>query len=262
VRLRCMEPTSPFNPTNPTDELLLLQRINQELLATNQRQQREIDQLRHRLDLLLKRIYGPRSEKQSGPGLFDHLEPTDEPEQAPEATPEPIPTTKPTSTSNSGHGRKKLPTNLPRVRIDHDLSEAEKLCPCCQHLRVKIGEEITELLDFQPASIFVCEHHRAKYLCRNCVPLQFQTAAMPPQPIDKGIPGPGLLSHLVTSKYADHRVQGEAVHEMRAGLSRSGCRIRSQTAGELRRLRAVVGSVLGKRRGVTTSGTNRKGERK
>ena len=46
-------------------------------------------------------------------------------------------------------------------------------------------------------------------------------------------------------KSVDHRVQGEAVHEMRVGLSRPGCRTRPQTAGELRRLRAVVGSVLG-----------------
>lgn len=218
-----MEPTSPPE-TDSTEDLLLLRRVNRELLATNQKQQREIEQLQHRLHLLLKRLYGPRSEKMSGPGLFDDCELPDEPVSPPAPEPAPTPTDSAEPTK-PGHGRRKLPTDLPRVRIDHDLSEAEKLCPCCQTLRVKVGEEVTEQLDYRPASLFVVERHRAKYLCRVCEPLQHQTAEMPPQPIDKGMPGPGLLSHLVTSKYADHL----PLHRLEGILCRHGVEIARST---------------------------------
>jgi transposase len=216
-----MEPNSPPADANPAEDLLLLQRVNRELLSTNQKQQREIEQLQHRLHLLLKQLYGPRSEKMSGPGLFDDCEPPDEPTPAPE--PEPPP--EPPQPAGPGHGRRPLPTDLPRVRIDHDLSEAEKLCPCCRTPRVKVGEEVSEQLDYRPASLFVVERHRAKYLCRTCEPLQHQTAPMPPSPIDKGMPGPGLLSHLVTSKYADHL----PLHRLEGILCRHGVAIARST---------------------------------
>jgi transposase len=216
-----MEPNSPPADANPAEDLLLLQRINRELLSTNQKQQREIEQLQHRLHLLLKQLYGPRSEKMSGPGLFDDCEPPPDPA----APTEPEPTPNSPQPTKPGHGRRKLPTDLPRVRIDHDLSEAEKFCPCCQTLRVKVGEEVSEQLDYRPASLFVVERHRAKYLCRTCEPLQHQTAPMPPLPIDKGMPGPGLLSHLVTSKYADHL----PLHRLEGMLSRHGVEIARST---------------------------------
>jgi transposase len=216
-----MEPTSPPAEANSPEDLLLLQRVHRELLATNQKQQREIEQLQHRLHLLLKQLYGPRSEKRSGPGLFDDCEPPPEPA----APTEPEPPPEPAQPAEPGHGRRKLPTDLPRVRIDHDLSEAEKLCPCCRTLRVKVGEEVSEQLDYRPASLFVVERHRAKYLCRTCEPLQHQTAPMPPLPIDKGMPGPGLLSHLVTSKYADHL----PLHRLEGILSRHSVEIARST---------------------------------
>ena len=66
------------------------------------------------------------------------------------------------------HGRRRLPRELPRQRLEHDLCDAEKLCPCCHHKRVRIGEEITERLDYKPASLFVVEHVRPKYACTKC----------------------------------------------------------------------------------------------
>ena len=130
----------------------------QELLPSLQKSHRENEQLHHRLDLLLKRLYGPRSEPITGPTLFDGFDPPEEPTPPPEPTPEPSPA-KP---KRPGHGRQKLSKALPRQRIDHDLSESEKLGPGCQTLRVKIGEELSEQLDYQPASLFIVEHHRAK----------------------------------------------------------------------------------------------------
>jgi transposase len=47
-----------------------------------------------------------------------------------------------------GHGRRPLPGHLPRERIEHDLAEAEKACPCCGRTRVRIGSETSEQLDY------------------------------------------------------------------------------------------------------------------
>ncbi|QDV34420.1 Transposase IS66 family protein [Tautonia plasticadhaerens] len=66
-----------------------------------------------------------------------------------------------------------------------------------------IGEETSEQLDYRPASLFVVEHVRFKVACRHCQG-HVAVAAKPPQPIEKGLPGPGLLAQVITSKYADH----------------------------------------------------------
>ena len=108
------------------------------------------------------------------------------------------------------HGRQRLPENLPRVRIEHDLPEAERPCPCCGEARQRIGEEVSEQLEFIPASLRVLEHVRFKYACKACEQSaaeggpQIETAAKPPQPIEKGLAGPGLLAYVITSKLGDH----------------------------------------------------------
>src|SRR5262249_62090803 len=79
----------------------------------------------------------------------------------------------------------------------------ERLCPQCGHERERIGQEVSEQLDYQPAALFVVEHVRATYACRHCQG-QVTTAAKPAQPIDKGLPGPGPLAQVITSKYGDH----------------------------------------------------------
>jgi transposase len=99
--------------------------------------------------------------------------------------------------------------------VEYDLPEAEKVCPCCQTPRLRIGTETSEQLDYQPASLFVVEHVRFKYVCPQCVlvadpvanpdaPSPVVTAPKPAQPIDKGLPGPGLLAHVIVSKFVDH----------------------------------------------------------
>lgn len=234
-----MEPTSPISDSNLPDDPLVLKRIIQELLQTLQKSTRENEQLRHRLDLLLKRLYGPRSEQITGPSLFDGFDPPEEPTPEPTPEPEMLPAKPP----RPGHGRQKLSKALPRQRIDHDLSEAQKLCPCCQTLRVKIGEEVSEQLDYQPASLFIVEHHRAKYVCRSCSSPQHQTAPLPAQPIDKGVPGPGLLAHLVTSKYADHL----PLHRLEGILTRLGVTISRSTMSHWMAAAAQLLTVLSDR---------------
>lgn len=106
------------------------------------------------------------------------------------------------------HGRNRLPDHLPRIRVEHDLSEQEKKCPCCGNERHRIGEEISEQLEYIPASLKVIQHARLKYACGHCekhnTTTPIQTADKPSQPIEKGLPGPGLLAYVITSKLGDH----------------------------------------------------------
>ncbi|UTW02797.1 IS66 family transposase [Amphritea atlantica] len=131
-------------------------------------------------------------------------------------------------------GRKPLPAGLPRVRIEHDLSELEKQCPC-GHERTEIGETTSEQLDIIPAQIRVLVNVRKKYACPTCED-GVQTALLPPQPIPKSNASPGLLAHIVTAKYQD----ALPLYRQEAILNRSGIEIPRNTlaswmikAGEL-----------------------------
>jgi len=98
-------------------------------------------------------------------------------------------------------GRKPLPPQLPRIRVEHDVGKSEKQCPCgCT--RELIGEEISEQLDIVPAKIQVLVNVRKKYACRQCESGVI-TAPLPAQPIPKSNASPGLLAHIVTAKYQD-----------------------------------------------------------
>lgn len=189
--------TSATTPTTLPDDPATLQRMIHELLETLRGTRRENEQLQYRLDQLLRRLYGPRAERYdpNQPLLFAELPPPIEPAPPPpeEAKPrQPRP-----------HGRRQLPKDLPRKQQPHELTEAERACPECHQLRVVIGEEKSEQLDYVPASLFVIEHVRKTYACPNCQG-HVITAPKPTQPIDKGMPGPGLLAHVVVNKYGDH----------------------------------------------------------
>jgi transposase len=97
---------------------------------------------------------------------------------------------------------------LPVTRHVHDLPQDQKPCPCCGETREKIGEESSWQIEYVPGHFERLEHVRLKYACRHCereaVSPQIALADKPPQPIDKGMAGPGLLAYVVTSKYADY----------------------------------------------------------
>jgi transposase len=109
--------------------------------------------------------------------------------------------TKASAATQAKSGRKPLPQSLPRVRIEHDLTDAEKTCQCgCQ--KTCIGEDTSEQLDIIPAVIQVLVHARKKYACKQCED-GVQVAALPDQPIPKSNASPGLLAHIVVAKYQD-----------------------------------------------------------
>lgn len=93
-----------------------------------------------------------------------------------------------------------FPAHLPRETIVH--APASCTCPDCGAAMRKLGEDISEMLDFVPGYFKVLRHVRPKLACGHCARV-IQLPA-PSRPIERGIPAPGLLAQVLTAKYADH----------------------------------------------------------
>jgi transposase len=204
-------PTTPESLADPTaalpDDPAILQLMVLELLAAPRDTRRQNEELQHRLDLLLRRIYGPRTERFDPnqplliPDAFEPVAPAvSDPANA--VPPEPEPGAAPKKQPRP-HGRRVLPKNLRRLPRVYELTEADRRCPECGESRIQISAEHSEQLDYEPSTLFVIEHIRCTYACPHCEG-QVVTAGKPAQPIQKGLPGPGLLAHVITEKYADH----------------------------------------------------------
>jgi transposase len=270
----------PLTAEHLPDDLPTLKRMIVELLVSLQQRDRDNETLRHRLDQLLRRLYGPRGERFDPSQLSLFAEPDAGPDPIPAAPAEPDAAAPPQRRCRP-HGRRRMPDNLPREPRHHELSEAERVCPGCGQLRVDIGVDQSDQLEYRPASLFVIEHFVHKYVCPCCRPGPVETAgqsahpgqesepmpasqpepepppapptapspatpepsdqcpepaaappeptassprtqlptpacrlqdpgtvviaaAKPAMPIPKGLPGPGLLAHLIVSKYVDH----------------------------------------------------------
>jgi transposase len=193
----------PTDPLKLPDDPAVLKAMIGEVLEALEAQRQEMERVRYRLSLILQRLYGPRKERINPDQLllFAEMLAAAKSDEAAAAEEEPPPAVG--TPRRRGHGRQQLPKDLPVIPAVHDLTEAEKACPGCGQQRTRIGEEKSRQLDYQPASLFVIEHIRPTYACRQCQ-THVATAELPAQPIDKGLPGPGLLAHVITSKYADH----------------------------------------------------------
>jgi len=95
--------------------------------------------------------------------------------------------------------RRPLPPHLPRQEEVHQPSCT---CPNCGGAMRRLGEDVTEVLEYVPASFKVIRHVRPKLSCRVCETIV--QVPMPSLPIERGRPGPGLLAHVLVAKYADH----------------------------------------------------------
>jgi transposase len=96
--------------------------------------------------------------------------------------------------------RRALPAHLPRETKIHE--PAEQACPECGGTLKKLGEDVSEILEYVPASFKVIRHVRPKLCCTGCDAIV--QAAAPSRPIERGLAGPGLLAHILTAKYCDH----------------------------------------------------------
>jgi len=180
-----------------------------QLLEQLKQSQRENAQLEHQVQQLLRRVYGRSAEKIDAnqqvlfAEILQQLQ-----EQQPAPTPAPTPWVEPAPKPTNGHGRRRIPADLTREKTVIDLPEDEKPCPCCGKMRQKIGQEITEKLDYVPAKIKVIQTIRPKYACVDCDAAgngaQIVVAELPPSPIEKGLAAPGLLAAIIVGKYSDH----------------------------------------------------------
>ena len=111
--------------------------------------------------------------------------------------------------------RSPLPAHLPRVEVRHEPEQT--VCSCGCTLK-RIGEDVSEKLDYTPGVFHVERHIRGKWACVKCQTLI--QAPVPAQVIDKGVPTAGLLAQVLIAKYADHQplYRQEGIFE-RAGVA-------------------------------------------
>lgn len=209
-------------PNDPT----ALRQMVMSLLEEVETKDRRLRQLQHWVEQLLRARYGPRRERVNENQLFLFaVALVSAGREAPgkrdaSAAPEPAPRG---AANRKGHGRQRLPKSLERRRVVYDLEEAKRQCPECQAELKRIGEEVSERLEYVPASLVVIQEACQKYACaKGCTVV---TAQKPMAPIEKGLPGPGLLAHVAVSKYGDHL----PLHRQEAILQRQGVEVSRQT---------------------------------
>jgi transposase len=189
---------------------LKLEKDNEKLGIDNLKLANDNLWLNEQLKARNRRIFGRSSEKLSAEEmngwLFDELEVTVT-EEKPEVEEETIEVP---ARARKKPGRRPLPSTLPRRKELHDLCAPEKSCSCCGKERPRIGEDVTEELEYVPAQLYVKRHVYPKYgpcgCKKNKAGVNTRTVVSAPylkRLIPGGLAGPGLLAHLATCKFAD-----------------------------------------------------------
>jgi transposase len=186
----------------------------------------QIESQQAHIHRLVKITFGRGGERVEGQTLFDGMSVPDAEVPTPARPPAPE---APPATRRKGHGRRCKPKDLPRRLEEIDLSEAEKVCACCGTVKIRIGQSVSERLDYQPMAIFVRELVRPTYACRSCESQghdpQIAKAALPPEPLPKSNVGAGLLAHVIVAKMCDHL----PLHRQESILARHGWAVRRST---------------------------------
>ncbi len=166
-----------------------------------QEHQQVVDDLRRQIELLRRYVFGPRRERLiEAPGQ-GHLFELD-------ADPSAILPPEPPASDRGTPARKRKPRKpdydqLPQVRIEHDLPEAEKICSHCGEPKACIGHDEARVLEFIPAHFEMHVHVLPKYACSHCRD-GVVSPETPPRPVSGCIAGAGLLAQVVVSKFSDH----------------------------------------------------------
>lgn len=200
----------------------LLRQVRETLSAT----ERLNRQLLNRLTEVLRGRYGPAATRFDATQLllFARQAAAEPPPESADAEPSPDKPEGAFAGRHNGHGRSHPPADLPRLRVEHSVDPKDVPCPACGKDRARIGEEVSEQLEYFPAKLFVFEHVRPKLACRACGG-HVVLAEKPAQPIEKGLPGPGLVAYIVTAKYDDHL----PLHRLEHILQRHGAEISRST---------------------------------
>jgi transposase len=179
------------------DDVQTLKRLLLEERAARQVDQAQIASLKLQLSYLKRQQYGQSSEQLSE--KIAQLEITLEDLEAAASA---ASATAPAPTVREKSVRRPLPAELPRENIVHDPLPQGCSCPACGGAFKLLGEDASEMLEYIPSSFKVIRHVRPKLACSRCD--KIVQAAAPSRPISRGLAGPGLLAHVLVSKYADH----------------------------------------------------------
>jgi len=214
-------PPLPVDTRALPDDPAVLKQMSAELLRALRCERRDKEGLQQRLDALLRRLHGPR------PDPVNPRQPLLFPEEAVPAPPPPASPPDEKKASRRGqckpHGRRRPSRTLRHDERRYELTPAERLCPECGTERQEIGVEASEQYDYKPAEVFVIVHQRVKYACQ-CCEGQVAIAAKPGQPIERGLPGPGLLAQIVVDKHQDHL----PLYRSETRFARLGCHCRAR----------------------------------
>ena len=214
-----MSTDAPFqvDPAALPDDPAVLKTLVAQLVTSLVERDARIAKLERHMDLLVRRLYGHTSEKLDPRQLplFDEQAGEERPpEELPAAAGLDSKTEEASSATSArrGHGRRPKPDTLRRVDRVYDLTDAEKQALAGNGELVPLGEEVTEQYEWEPSCLFVVRHIQKKYVRQP--PLLESGAApheknvvvapKPPQPIPGGVAGPGLLAHVLVSRFADH----------------------------------------------------------
>jgi transposase len=163
--------------------------------------QAEIERLQLLIAKLRRMQFGRRSEKLEG--QIEQLElQLDELATASAEQPAASPTPGAAAPAAPGRkpGRRPLPGHLPRQK--RTILPKETACPDCGGELKPLGEDVSEILEYVPAHFQVIQQVRPKLACTHCD--KIVQAEAPSRPIARGLAGPGLLAHVLVSKYCDH----------------------------------------------------------
>jgi transposase len=202
-----------------------------DLEARNAQLSARVRQLEEQFRLAQRKRFAPSSEKCSERVFNEAEQAAPDLDVGPVALPD---TGLPESETSAGQkrGRKPLPADLPRKRVEHDLPEERKICACCQGALHRIGEDLSEQLHIPPATPWVWQHVRFKYGCRHCeqhgVGAPVVRADMPPQPLPGSVADAATIATVMTGKYAD----GMPLYRMEAAFARAGIAVARGTMGQ------------------------------
>jgi transposase len=175
--------------------------IHQHLLA----RETEVEHLKLLLAKLRRMQFGRRSEKiarqiEQLELRLEDLESKRAEAAAPAETQPAPPAEEPNLLIGAKPARRPLPAHLPRKTKRYE--PAESVCPGCGGALQLLGEDVSEMLEYVPAQFQVIRQVRPKLCCASCE--RIVQAPAPSRPIERGLAGPGLLAHVLVSKYADH----------------------------------------------------------
>jgi transposase len=160
----------------------------------------EIERLKLLIAKLRRMQFGRKSEKleRQIEQLELQLEELESNEEKKEM--EPLASAPPSAVAKTQPARGPLPEHLPRETRRYE--PKEQSCPDCGGALRKLGEDVSEMLEYVPAQFKVLRHVRVKRSCARCE--KVMEGATPSRPIERGLAGPGLLAHVLVSKYAHH----------------------------------------------------------